>query len=179
MDKKHYVIVSLTLGLIGGVAAGLIGVANLVTKDKIRQNEIDKINNGIKEIYGENAIISAESTTTDAGLEGSYKFVSYVYTVKDNNEKNCGYAFRTTGSNEYGKISLIIGFDEATHGFKRMVVIVNEQTYASTLVDNYIDLVNAGERDIADVKCGATYGAKLTESMINEAQVAANEIWKE
>ena len=58
-----------------------------------------------------------------------------------------------------------------------MSVVVNEQTYASTLVENYIDPVNNGEREISDTSCGATYGAKKIAEMINEAELAAGELW--
>ena len=60
-------------------------------------------------------------------------------------------------------------------------VIVNEQTYASTLVENYIDPLNNEPEKLndIDVKCGATYGATTVKDMINEAYSAAQEIWKE
>ena len=54
--------------------------------------------------------------------------------------------------------------------------IVNEQTYASTLVDNYLVPLNNGSRDLDDVTCGATYGAKLVRDMVNEAQEWCNGI---
>ena len=91
-------------------------------------------------------------------------------------------AFRTTGSNSYGKISLLVGFnyyqipggEVCEYVFDSISVIVNEQTYASTLVDNYINPVNDNTRNYEDVSCGATYGAKLIRDMINEAKEVAN-----
>ena len=174
-DKRHYIITSLTLGAIAAASAALIGLANLITKGQIAKNEKNKIKVGIVEIYGKNATISSELSLD----EENYQYVETLYDVKDNEEKQLGYAFRTTGSNMYGKISMIVGFNESDHGFIGIYVTVNEQTYASTLEDNYIVPLNGGERDVEDVSCGATYGAKLIRDMINEAKEVAEATWKE
>ena len=77
----------------------------------------------------------------------------------------------------YGKISLLIGFN-LDNQFLSLSIITNEQTYASTLKDNYIDLLNKGERDLDDVSCGATYGAKLVRDMIKESnQADLDKVW--
>ncbi|MBO6280421.1 MAG: hypothetical protein J6M95_02435 [Bacilli bacterium] len=172
MDKKHYIITSITLGLIGAASAGLIGAANLLTRKQIAQNELDKINSGIIEIFGKNASIESENS-----LSG-YKYTNYSYYIKDSGDDIDRYAFKTTGSNSYGKISLLVGFTMKDSGveFVGLSIIVNEQTYASTLVDNYINPLNSGDVSIDDVNCGATYGAKLVRNMINDAQIAANDI---
>ena len=82
------------------------------------------------------------------------------------------------GSNMYGKISLIAGFDETTKSFISMYLVKNEQTYASTLVEKYVNPVNKKQKDYeTDVSCGATYGAKLVRDMINDAKKAANDVW--
>ena len=73
----------------------------------------------------------------------------------------------------YGKITLIVGMN-STYQFVKLSVVVNEQTYASTLVDNYINPLNDGSGNIDDVSCGATYGAKLVRDMVNEATDAAS-----
>lgn len=168
-QKKHYIITALTLGCIAAVAGGIIGLTNMITKDRILQNEKNKINEGIVEIFGENAKAGEEKH-----LEGVYKYVQYYYDVKDG-DKLVGQVFRTSGSNMYGKISLMVGFTYSTQVFKGMSVVVNEQTYATTLVDNYIVPVNDGNREIEDVDCGATYGAKLVRAMIEEAREAVGE----
>ena len=169
-QKKHYIITALTLGCIAAISGGIIGLTNLITKDRIAQNEINKINEGIVEIFGENSTASEEKH-----LGGVYKYVEYYYDVK-NGDDVLGYAFRTTGSNMYGKISLLIGYTYGTEAFQGLSVIVNEQTYATTLVDNYITPLNDGERQLEDVDCGATYGARLVRDMVNEAREALGEI---
>lgn len=169
-SKKHYLIVSLTLGVIAASSAVLIGLTNLVTKDKIIQNENEKINKGIRQIFGDNAV------SGDPEEKDGYDYVKFVYTIKDNSDASLGYALRTTGSNMYGKISLIVGFNYDNLAFMGTYTIVNEQTYASTLNENYLIPLNDGDRQLDDVSCGATYGAKLVRDMVKEAQSAINEI---
>ena len=174
LKAKHYILTSLTLGLIAAGSALLIGGSNMLTRDKIAQNEIDNVNKGIANIFGESAKISDESEI----VSEDYSYVKYVYEVSSS-DKNAGYAFRTTGSNMYGKISLLVGFSLESD-FLSLSIITNEQTYAQTLVENYIEPLNKSERDLDDVSCGATYGAKLVRDMVNEAKKASLEkVWKD
>lgn len=171
--KKKYLVTALTLGCITAASALLIGLTNMITRNQIIQNEQNKVLAGIASIFGENSKIASEG---EDSKEDDY--VTYYYEVKDNENNKLGYAFRTTGSNMYGKISLIIGFNEENRSFAGLSIVTNEQTYATTLVDNYIDPLNKGEAKIDDVSCGATYGAKLVRSMINDAKETANKMWK-
>ena len=176
MNKK-YVITSITLGVIAAVSAGLIGVTNLLTRGAIADNAKRKINSGISEIYGKSATILQEFNKKDSGLTGEYKYVENVYQIGKEDKSEIGYAFRTTGSNMYGKVSLIIGFD-GDSSFLGLSIVINEQTYASTLVENYIEPLNEDKISIDDVSCGATYGAKLVRDMVNEAKNASLELGK-
>ena len=177
-NTKKYVITSITLGIIAAASAGLIGLANLATKDKIAENEMNKIKSGLVEIFGKNATIGESKSVNEIKdkIGANRPYLEHYYSLKED-ENTIGYAFRTSGSNEYGKITLIVGFinnSEAT--FKGMSVVVNEQTFATTLVENYIDPVNGGKRDISDTSCDATYGATLIKNMINEAQEATKKL---
>lgn len=178
-SKKKYIVASVTLGVIAMASGLLIGGANIITKDSIKKNQEKKIASGISEIYGKNALISKKIDVKADTFANVYKTVEQYYEVSDKDNNKQGYAFRTNGSNAYGKITLIVGFDETTHAFKGISIVVDEQTYNTTLEDNYISLINKGERDVEDVKCGATFGAKLVREMINEATSAAQELWKE
>ena len=166
-DKKKYIITAITLGAIAACSGALIGVTNLVTKDRIAQNEKNKINAGIVEIFGENASIWTSSEIKN------HKYVKEGYDVGINGYASA-FAYKTTGSNAYGKISMIVGFDHSCQ-FVGVYMISDEQTYASTLEDNYITSINGGG-SIDDVKCGATYGATLVKEMINDAQSCVDEI---
>lgn len=169
-NSKKYIITSLTLGAIAAVSAGLIGLTNLLTNKQIIKNEENKIKAGIAEIFGKNAEVLRQFDIN------GYKYTNYAYEVTNDEINTCTYALRTTGSNMYGKISLIVGLKDAGEGFyfQGLYLITNEQTYASTLVDNYIDPLNDGDRELDDVSCGATYGAKLVRDMVNEATEVAN-----
>lgn len=173
-SKKHYIITSITLGAIAMASAVLIGVTNLATRNQIKKNEQNKINAGISEIFGKSATISKEFAIKE------YKYSNYVYQVKQEENDN-NYALRTTGSNMYGKVSLIVGFkydyEKTEYVFSGLYVVSNEQTYASTLVENYIDPLNKNPKDperLDDVSCGATYGAKLVRDMVNESKEVVN-----
>ena len=172
-NTKKYILTGVTLGSIAAVAAGLIAVTNLITEKKIIQNDIDAVNKGINEIFESGVVTSEES-------KSGYDYVNYCYNVtyKKGESEMHGYAFRCEGSNMYGKISLIVGFDETTKSFISMYLVKNEQTYASTLVEKYVNPVNEKQKDYeTDVGCGATYGAKLVRDMINDAKKAANDVW--
>lgn len=176
VDKKKYIITSITLGAIAASSALLIALANLATSNRIAENEKKKILDGIQEIFGESKI-SNEQSISEFELTGTYTYIEKVYTVTDMSDVEIGLAFRTTGSNAYGKISLLVGYDKATTNFKKMYVVVDEQTYNTELEDNYISPVNNGEYD-TDVHCGATFGAKLVKAMLDESEAAKGEIWK-
>ena len=170
-NAKKYILTGVILGSIAAVAAGLIAVTNLITAPKIKQNEVDAVNSGISSIFGEGASVKEE-----ADLNG-YQYVAHYYSVISSSNEFLGYALKTSGSNMYGKISLIAGFDVKSHSFMSLSLVSNEQTYASTLVDNYVTPLNDDSRDLEDVSCGATYGAKLVRDMVNEAKVAADALW--
>lgn len=173
-NMKKYILTSLTLGLIAASGALLIAGTNMITKDKIAENEQKSINNGIATIFGESCHVYEDYDTKE------YQYVNHVYLIEDDTYSSLGphgYAFRTTGSNNYGKISLIIGFDKACI-YKGLSVIANEQSFASTLKKGYLDLIDDGEQTIDDVSvsCGATYGAKLVRNMVEEAEKAAKDL---
>ena len=177
-SKKQYIMTSIVLGAIAASSAALIGVTNLITRNKIEENEKNKIKQGISDIFKQDSIKFEGFELTDVGLSEEYKYVSYLYSVRDESDNEIGCALRTIGSNMYGKISLIVGYEKETQEFISLSVVTNEQTYATTLVDNYINPLVEGDRDLDDVTCGATYGAKLVRDMVKEAQKAAEEYWK-
>lgn len=168
-NKKHYIITAITLGAIAMGSAALIGAANLITKNRIEQNEIKKFNEGITAIFGEN------SSSSPFSLDINDHYLVSSYHV-DKNEETYGWAVRTTGSNMYGKISMLVGFTYESKSFIGIYLISNEQTYATTLVENYVTPLNDGDIGLDDTKCGATYGATLIREMVSEAQDYVNGI---
>ena len=72
-DKKHYINTSITLGAIAACSAALIGLTNLVTRDRIAENEKAKIASGISEVFGDNSKVLEESNIKQYELTGKYK----------------------------------------------------------------------------------------------------------
>ena len=171
-NLKKYITVAITLGAIALCSGLLIGATNLLTAGPIKDNEAREIEKGIKKIYGENA----SKSETETFESKRFTYVTERYSVLENNVLT-GYAYKTEGSNSYGKIALIIGIDSDDFSFEGLYVIKNEQTYASTLVANYINPLNEDKNlEAHDVVCGATYGAKTVRAMIEDAQKAAEEL---
>ncbi len=178
-SKKKYIITSITLGVIAAVSAGLIGLTNLITRCPIDKNEKEATTNSIREVFVTDTISKDSISYEDVVLNSEYTYVknAYLVKVKDNNVQ-LGYAFKTSGYNSYGKVTLIVGFAELDHSFLGTATVENEQTYASKLENEYIDPLNKGSKNIDEVDCGATFGAKLVRKMINEASQASEELWK-
>ena len=149
MDKK-YLQTALILGSIAGISAGLIALTNLITKDQIIKNEQIKINQGIKAIFGDDCKVGNEQEITN------YTYTICLYSV-NNGSESVGWAVRSNGSNDYGKISILSGFTRGSNDFISLYIIKNEQSYATTLVENYINPLNKGERELEDVFIGMGY----------------------
>ena len=174
-NAKKYILTAVTLGLIAASGALLIAGANMITRDRIAENEQKSITNGIATIFGDG--VSKEECELPTLPDGKeYTYITTCYEVKDADDFIAGYAFRTDGSNNYGKISLIIGFNTGV-AYKGLSVIANEQSFASTLKKGYLDKIKDGSKTIHDpevsVSCGATYGAQLVRAMVQEAEDTA------
>ena len=170
-NTKKYLITAITLGLIAAGGALLIAGTNMLTRDAIKANETRAINNGLATIFDTESLKTSEAT-----LDKEFEYViSSYYEVKDEADAPLGYAFKTEGSNSYGKISLIVGFT-SNYAYKGVAVVENGQSFASTLNKKYLNpLVKEGKTiDEVDVSCGATYGAKLVRSMVTSATNAAD-----
>lgn len=165
---KKYLVVSLTLGLIAGGSALLIGLTNVLTADRIKANKIEKENNGLKKVFSDE-----NQTFTTVEFDTSFEYIEKIWTAKSSGEKDIGYIYKTSGKNSYGEVSLLLGFD-TKKSFVNMVVLENTETYGTTLEDNYITPVNDKKIDFSSVSCGATYGAKLINNMYLEAKEDVN-----
>ena len=171
-NTKKYLITAITLGLIATGSALLIAGANMITRDKIAANEQKKINEGLASIY-DVKVDSLNSNLVELPKDKEFTYVSgSYYEVKNESNEPLGYAFKTNGSNSYGKISLIVGFNK-DYVYRGLSVVTNEQSFASTLNKKYLDPLMEGNHDLEDVSCGATYGAKLVRDMVKDATSAA------
>ena len=171
-DIKKYLFTGLTLGAIAMASGLLIAGTNLITRDQIKANEQKTINNGLTSIY---EVENLNSNLVELPEDQKFDYVlSSYYEVKNANNEPVGYAFRTKGSNSYGSISLIVGFN-TNYIYQGVAVVENGQSFASTLQKNYLNPLIKEHKSLneVDVSCGATFGAKLTRDMINDAYKAA------
>ncbi|MCI1735548.1 MAG: hypothetical protein LKM30_07450 [Bacilli bacterium] len=164
-QAKKYVKVSLTLGIIASVSAGLIGLVNALTAPLIQANSLKAERTALLAIYG--------GTTDDyadvdiSGLTAKPSYVQKVWTYSDGN-----YVAKAYGKNGYGTITLVVGISK-DGSLGKMSLIDDTETYKNKLEPNYVDVYNtANNKDsaLADVKCGATFGATLIKNMVSEAK---------
>lgn len=166
-NKKHIIMTGIILASIAAGSGALIGLTNLLTKNIIANSEEKKVKEGLAYIYGEDMTYSG---AIDIKKDDNSNYLDCYYTAVKNDELH-GYIFKASGSNMYGKISLLVGISPYM-SIDRISLIIDEQTYASTLEEEYIDKYNNGDVpfDEVDVKCGATYGATLVKNMVNQAK---------
>ena len=160
-QKKHYLYVGTVLACIGiVVAASIVGV-NALTKDTIVKNEMESKNKAMNVVFQG---CSFGETTDIVGVD---YLVSYTPAFKNDVEQ--GDVYYTTGKNAYGTISMMIAI-YTTGDLGQISLVENTQSFASTVEDNYVAPYNNNELKIDDVKCGATYGAKLIRDMAHAAR---------
>lgn len=160
-QKKHYLYVGTVLACIGiVVAASIVGV-NALTKDTIAQNEIKSKNKAMNNVF------KGCSFGETIYIENVEYLVSYTTAYKEDIEQ--GDVYYTTGKNAYGSISMMVAI-YLNGELGQISLVENSQSFASTVEDNYVTPYNNNELKIDDVKCGATYGAKLIRDMAHSAQ---------
>ena len=162
-NMKKYIVTSLTLCAIGAAAALIIAGTHLITKDRIEQNEIEKQEKALKEVF-DNA--DSFSDKKDEFVISNHSYLQNYY-IAYSQKVEIGYVYLVDGKNAYGEISLMVGITDA--GIGQISIITNTQTYGTTLEENYITPYQNGTSSLDDVSCGATYGAKLIQSMTKQA----------
>jgi len=159
--KKNFKI-AIILSLVCAVCAALIAFVNMITRDSIEQNKIDKQNAALNELY-EGATFN-EVSISDNNITKLFE----VY----NKETLIGYIYNVEGKNSYGSIEIMIGIN-VDKKIKDIVVFNNTQSYKQIVNDhiesNYAPGITEEEVNSIDVYCGATKGAKLTKELVQIA----------
>ncbi|MCR5078844.1 MAG: hypothetical protein K6B65_02860 [Bacilli bacterium] len=161
--KKSFKIAAI-LCAIAGVSAVLVSLANVVTEPIIATNKATKEKNGLQKVFGSDATYGEKKELSDT------KYLLAYYPVTSSLGESRVYS--TSGNNAYGTVSLLVGITSG-YSLYNLVVMENTESYATTLNENYIvTLINSDKKDEAlnEVKCGATYGAKLIRDMVNAAK---------
>ena len=161
---------------VGGFLAGLCAVlalaiagADLLTKDIILRNKLEKESQGLRKIFGSSADYG-EAKEVNEG------YIQKYWTVTES-DASLGRVYSVKGKNAYGDVALLVGIDTSFR-LGEMVTIENTESYGQTLEDNYLaPYAEASDKEeaLSRVSCGATYGAKLCRDMV----LAALEHYKE
>ena len=183
---NKYLKVSLTLATIASGSALLIGLMNLATVNPIKTNKENKIKDGISALCpGYHLQSQITFVDTKEGekyykpeydgnkyphLKNAYRLTlpQWQVTFSTPEKEKTKYVYSTTGKNAYGQVDLLVLV--AGGEVEKMLVVTNTESYGPTLEDNYINKYNNGYlTDLADVKCGATYGAKTVKEQCDDA----------
>ena len=160
---KKVIRIALVLMLVSGLSAAIIIALNKLTAPIIVNNNIEKENNSLAQIYEGAEFELIEENVSDTILKVSLA-------KKDGND--LGYVYKITGKNGYGKITLLIGVTDGK--VVKVVFLENTESYASTVEDHVNNTykpnaVTVDNINDVDVKCGATFGAKTIKEMMQEA----------
>lgn len=169
-DIKKILRIAFTLMLVAGISGVLIVLLNnYVTADIIAQNEVDKENKALSEIY-------SDSEYEVIGENVSDTILKVTKATKDSNL--AGYIYKVTGKNSYGSITIMLGINNGV--VTKLILTENTESFKTT-VDDYVvekypdNQVSSSNIDDIDTKCGATYGAKLVKSLVQAALSHYNE----
>ncbi len=183
---KNMLKTSAILMIIAGGAAVLVGATNALTAPVIEKNNIEKEKKMLSEVYGKEADSYIEwSINTDASTNkvehdnGSYltsikdklSYVTKVWTAKKEGQ-DVGYIARFYGKNGYGSVDMLVGVS-LDGKLGKLCIITDSMSYKTKLENSYITPYNDSnekEKAVNDVKCGATFAAKIIQNGILEAQ---------
>lgn len=160
-EVKKVITCGLVLFAIAGISSCLVSVVNHFTSSVISKNANEKENASLREIYPTGDISSP--------IEVNGEHVEKYWIVTN---ENSGRIYKCSGKNAYGSITLLVGIS-SSYSLGRMSFLELNQSYAQTLKDNYIanyDSSSNKEEALNSVNCGATFGAKLIKSLVDEAK---------
>lgn len=179
---KQNLKISGILGAIALVCALLIASVNMLTSGMIEENSRKTELNTITTIF--EAYDGEKSNELDVPSNTS---ISKIVEAKDNQDNLLGYLYTASGTNAYGKITLMIAIKDDK--LIQLEFLENTQSFASTVVSHvqasypcsaenviYVgfkpsDVTEVGSLSVSDVSkidtsCGATYGAELVKELV-------------
>lgn len=162
-NYKSYLKTGLILAAITAICGIMIALLNGVTAPIIEENNYKKEQETL-------ALIFDGATFENLEIKENDSKINKVYLAKINDEI-LGYVYLVSGKNAYGTIELMIGISDGS--VCAVEIITNTQSF-SKVVNQYVndldnlDINNQNIEDL-DVKCGATYGAKLVKELIKVA----------
>ena len=163
INWKHAFAVGAFLGGLCAVLGLSIAGVDLLTKDVIAKNKLQKEAAGLKKVFPEGE--AGEAVALNDGYLEKY------WTVTSSGQE-VGRVYGTFGKNAYGNVALLVGI-YADFSLGNVVTLENTESYGATLEEGYLEPYAAAadkEKAVEAVSCGATYGAKLCRDMILAAK---------
>ena len=160
---KNYLKVALVLMMITSICAVLIALLNMWTAPIIEKNAYEKEQATLSVMY-DNAVF------TETEYDESYSEIEKKFIAKEKNSENVlGYVYIVSGKNAYGMIRLMVKVEN--NKAVKIEVMDNTESFKKKVNDFINANVKANDLDIdstnnLDVKCGATYGAKLVQNLV-------------
>lgn len=163
LSLKKVFMIAITLMIVAGLSGALIVCLNMFTEPRIKENEIKLEQKKLQEVYQDAEFIAIDYQ--------DQTILKVSKAIKD--DHTIGYVYKVSGKNAYGKITLLVGVNP-NGTTKNVVFIENTESFASTvdehLTTNYQkDGLDNSLIEGIDVKCGATYGAKLIKELVQTA----------
>lgn len=180
-----YLKISAVLASIALVCSIILAAMNLMTSPIISKNKEQTELQTIQKIFSE--YNQEKSSVVESDNEAIIKKI--LAADKDGNA--LGYIYNVSGKNAYGTISLMVAIKDGS--LYQVEFVTNEQSFASTVESHLHSSYPASDKksielgfssnassdkvgslteeevDDVDVKCGATYGAKLIKELIKIA----------
>lgn len=172
IEWKKTIKIAAILGSFAAIGALSIALVNSFTDPMIEKHKVEKEKKGLAKVFGSLGECDPEDKENIVSEEKTYLIAYYPVKDAEDESKTIGRIYSTRGTNAYGSVALLVGLT-VEQSLYNLVVMENTESYAQTLVDNYLNPLVASsskDEDLEKVKCGATYGAKLVRDMVNEAK---------
>ena len=171
IDWKKTIKIAAILGSFAAIGGISVAVVNVFTAPRIEAYKVEKEQKGLQKIFGGLADCDPSEKVELSEADSPY-LLAYYPAYEAGSKTLMGRIYSTSGTNAYGSVSLLVGLT-SSFSLYNLVVMENTESYAQTLVDNYLNpLIQSADKESAldEVKCGATYGAKLVRSMVEQAK---------
>lgn len=172
IEWKKTIKIAAILGCFAAIGGVSIALVNSFTAERIKNNRIEKEEKGLAKVFGSLGKCDPKGKKEIESTEKTYLLAYYPVSDTSDESNLIGRIYSTSGTNSYGGVSLLVGLT-SEFALYNLVVMENTESYAVTLVENYLNPLIASpnkDNDLNSVKCGATYGAKLVRDMVNEAK---------
>lgn len=172
---SYFLKIGLTLLVITALIAGMLAAVNMITKDKIGENQLSEQNAAIQSVYGEGEISTEE-------VSGDFpENIGKVLSVTQNGE-SAGYCFEVNTAGYGGNIKMMVGIN--ADGTVRGIGIVEMSETAglgSRINDGeYLSQYGgkSGSLTLSDVDVitGSTVSSKAVMNGVNDALSAFAEM---